>query len=129
MSLNKTIATRQIVRELPLPYSHDLTEAIDQAKAALILHTDETQRAALITAELRLLSESDLAVLLVDLSKRHVAAGGPLPAFINLREEAAEWANFATRAELRAYCGACLRALPETDVKVLSVALARRTST
>ncbi len=66
MSLDKTIHLGG--RVLPLPLSHDPAEAIDQAEAALLLHADETQRAALIPAGLRLLSDADLAVLAADLS-------------------------------------------------------------
>ena len=126
MSNNKTIIQNLLGRLLPLPFSRDPIEAIDQAEAALIVHANETQRAALTLAGLRLLSESDLAALFADLSERLVGAGTPLPQFINLRDDAADWATFATLDELRAYGGACLRALPETDVAALSSALSRR---
>lgn len=126
MSIHTTNTQNPCGRLLPLPNSHDPAEAIDQAEAALLLHADETQRAALILAGMRLLPETDLAALGVALSDRPFGAGIPLPPFIDLREDAADWALFTTRDELRAYCGACLRALPEDDVAALSAALARR---
>lgn len=126
MSINTTNTQNPCGRFLPLPRSHDPAEVIDQAEAALIVHADEIQRAALILAGLRLMPETDLAAFADDLSDRPVGAGIPLPPFIDVREDAADWALFATLDELRAYCGACLRALPEDDVAALSAALARR---
>lgn len=113
-------------RVLPLPSSSDPAEAIDQAEAALILHTNELQRKALILASVRLLSLVDLAAIAVDLAGRLQRAGSPVPPFIDVREDAADWATLATLDELRAYCGACLRSLPESDVVALATALARR---
>ena len=124
MSIDKTIHLGG--RLLPLPFSHDPTDAIDQAEAALIVHADELQRHALMLAGMRLLPDSDLMALVADLSERLGGAGSPLPPFIDVRVEASDWAAFATRDELRAYCAACLRALPEADVAALAAALARR---
>ena len=126
MSISTTNTEKPCGRFLPLPHSYDPSEAIVQAEAALIVHADEIQRAALILGGVRLLPDADLAALVIALSDRPVEAGIPLPPFIDLREEAAEWTLFATLDELRAYCGACLRALPEDDVAALSQALARR---
>lgn len=126
MTLNTTNIQNLCGRFLPLPFSNDPTEAIDQAEAALIVHADEIQRSALILAGVRLLPKTDLAALAIALTDRPVWAGIPLPPLIDLREDAVDWALFATLDELRAFCGACLRALPEDDVAALSAALARR---
>lgn len=128
MSISTTTTQSPCGRLLPLPRSNDPTEAIDQAEAALLLHADEAQRAALILGGVRLLPDTDLAAWAIALSDRPVGAGIPLPPFVDLREDAADWTLFATLDELRAYCGACLRALPEDDVAALSAALVRRSA-
>lgn len=113
-------------RLLPLPFAAESLDVVEQAEAALILHADEIQRAALLLAGLRLLTKHDLMALTVDLSEWLIRTGAISPPFLDLRKEASDWARFATLSELRAYCGACLRALPEADVATLSAALARR---
>lgn len=63
--------------------------------------------------------------LFADHLARIMAAGEPVPAFAGLREEARDWAAWASLQELQAYAVAIVQALPQPEVRGLREALQR----
>ncbi len=75
---------------------------------------DETQRVADAAATLRSLPP-DAAEELAEAVLHDLREGEPVPPFANLRDEARDWATFASRGELKAYLGAIWGRLPEAE--------------
>ncbi len=72
---------------------------------------DETQRVA---AALRSLPP-DAAEELAEAALHDLREGEPVPPFTSLRDEARDWATFASPGELKAYLGAIWGRLPEAE--------------
>lgn len=57
----------------------------------------------------------DAAEELAEATLRDLCAGSPITPFTTLREEARDWATFASQGELRAYLGAIWGRMPEAE--------------
>ncbi len=84
---------------------------------------DETQRVA---AALRSLPP-DVAEELAEAVLHDLREGEPVPPFTSLRDEARDWATFASPGELKAYFSAIWNRLPEAErAKFLSAVRPKR---
>jgi hypothetical protein len=59
--------------------------------------------------------DPDTAEELAESTLCDLRAGEPIPPFTTLREEARDWATFASPGELRAYLGAIWNRLPDSE--------------
>ena len=59
--------------------------------------------------------DRDDAEELAEATLHDLRAGPPVPPFLDMREDARDWATFASPAELRAYMAACWQRLPDRD--------------
>ena len=59
--------------------------------------------------------DRDTAEELAEAALCDLRTGSPIPPFTTLREEARDWATFASRGELRAYLGAIWNRLPGAE--------------
>ena len=83
---------------------------------AIILRAHLGPYERLTFASAALLSlDADTAEELAEATLADLREGVPVPPFSTLREEARDWAAFASPGELRAYLGACWNRLPEAE--------------
>ena len=75
---------------------------------------DTAQRVADAATALRSLP-ADAAEELAEAVLHDLREGEPVPPFINLRDEARDWATFASPGELKAYFSAIWNRLPEAE--------------
>ncbi|HEY9147870.1 MAG TPA: hypothetical protein VIQ22_02575 [Gammaproteobacteria bacterium] len=59
--------------------------------------------------------EPEDAAPILDAALATMCAGSPPPVFLGIMQDAAWWADLATRAELKAYAFACFSRLSNTD--------------
>ena len=89
----------------------------DQNKAASFKREHYRNRAGAATALCHAIAECDPADAceIMEAAYGSLRAGMPIAPFDGIMEEAAFWADFATRQELKAYCLACYRSMSASD--------------
>ena len=70
--------------------------------------------------------DGNAAEELAEAVKHGLRAGSPVPPFMDVREEARDWAAFASRGELRAYLSACWNRLPDAEQERFLSAVSQR---
>jgi len=83
---------------------------------------DTARQVADAAAALRSLPP-DAAEELAEAVLADLRTGEPIPPFTSLRDEARDWATFASRGELKAYLGAIWGRLPEAERQSFLIAV------
>ena len=89
-------------------------DSSEHTPPATLNATSPARRAAAILAAWNNLKPGEQDIF-ADFASRMVRIGWPIPAFDGLAAEAAQWADWASRAELRAYLHACFSRLPQAE--------------
>lgn len=103
-----------LLRAAGEPGHQDEDEVLTDLAFVLRARLGPVERGGLAIASLWAL-DADEVEHLAATALANIRAGEPVPPFLSPRDEARDWAAWASPAEHRAYLGACWHRLPDKD--------------